>query len=203
MKGLAELEARAAAYCAAYVEKYGALEPRQFTGLYSSHLAHLLNECRCWMVEKPLIVGQAPGPSGCGEPVGGRIGRRLAGYMGVTLEEFLERFDRENLVDRYPGRSGEGDAFPAAEARERARKVCFEDRPYVLLLGRGVAGAFGLGAQPWLTWAYVKRVLPAQLGTVFVHARVAVVPHPSGRNRWWNEQANRERAGEFLGDLPG
>lgn len=31
--------------------------------------------------------------------------------------------------------------------------------------------------------------------------RVAVVPHPSGVNRWWNEPANVEAAGRFLREL--
>ena len=28
--------------------------------------------------------------------------------------------------------------------------------------------------------------------------RVAVVPHPSGRSRYWNDPANRDAAAEFL-----
>ena len=141
---------------------------------------------------KPLIIGQAPSKTGEGcEPINGRSGKKLAACMGVSVEEYLERFERVNVLDRFPGKQGKGDKFPLPEAREAAQGIRLEGRPFVLLLGRGVASAFGLGNLPWLEWAEVEQ------------ARVAVVPHPSGINRWWNEQENRERAREFLGNLTG
>jgi len=56
---------------------------------------------------------------------------------------------------------------------------------WVLLIGQGVARAFGVQAG-LLEW--VERE----------GAWLAVVPHPSGVNRWWNELRNVERAAAFL-----
>jgi hypothetical protein len=55
-------------------------------------------------------------------------------------------------------------------------------------MGRGVAAAFGLRPQvPVLEWR------EAQPGR-----RLAVVPHPSGRNLWYNDPANRVAVRDFV-----
>ena len=51
---------------------------------------------------------------------------------------------------------------------------------------RNGAGAYGLGVVSFLEWTRVGR------------ARVAVISHPSGVSRWWNDQGNARRAREFL-----
>jgi uracil-DNA glycosylase len=62
---------------------------------------------------RPIIVGQAPGPNTDPlEPLSGRSGARLAELCGITHPEFLARFDRRNLLPKFPGRSGgKGDAW--------------------------------------------------------------------------------------------
>ena len=140
-----------------------------------------------------LLVGQAPGPSG-GAPFAGRSGAFLARLSGLSQQEFLRRTGPRNLLRRWPGPSGrgKGDAFPARRARRAADRIRRSCRGWtsLILAGRAVAGAFGLGGLPLLRWSYDPDS----------RLRVAVVPHPSGINRWWNAPANRRRAARFLRD---
>jgi uracil-DNA glycosylase len=150
---------------------------------------------------RALIVGQAPAklddPT---RPITGKTGRRLAGYMGFFEDEqdlFEGAFDRANLLDCYPGKQGKGDAFPREEAQRGAISL-YIDRlgpvsckyDWLLLLGRNVARCFAQQLKPWMEW---ETWMPQGL-------RVAVFPHPSGVNRWWNEEANRVAASMFLRD---
>ena len=135
---------------------------------------------------KPLIIGQAPGGSGDGIPLSGRCGRKLCGLMKTDLDDYLETFDRINVLESFPGKNGKGDSFPTRKAREMASKIELHGRPLVVLLGRNVARAFGLAKMDPLTWTTVH-------GT-----KVALVPHPSGVNRWWNDCTNVRRARRFL-----
>ena len=134
---------------------------------------------------KLLIIGEAPGPSGAADPLGGRASRFLAQLADRSQDAFLLAVERRNLLDSWPGGDGEGSAFPLYAAAEAARVVRPTlDGRRVLLLGR-VGQVFGI-QQGWYEWVY--------LGT----ARVARFPHPSGLNRLWNDQAERRAAGRFL-----
>jgi uracil-DNA glycosylase len=141
-------------------------------------------------VTRPLIIGEAPSrTAGAARALDGRSGERLARLLGVGLDQLLERFETANLLERWPGPAGrKGAAFPARMAREAAERVRL--RGSVLLAGRRVAAAFRLSA-PYFEWATLRG------------ARVAVIPHPSGVNRWWNDPANRERAAAFLREVVG
>lgn len=121
--------------------------------------------------------------------------------MGLTLEEYLESFERINLLHDYPGKTlDRQDKFPRHEARVAAGKLrrMFAGRD-IVLLGRAVSSCWDrrLAEVPFLEWT----VDPLFYGTV------AVVPHPSGRNLWYNDLANRRAAGRFwqalLASLPG
>lgn len=150
------------------------------------------------MMQNVLLVGEAPGKGGrLGGPVLlGRIGRRLARLMGATEDQYRRRTRRVNLLTRWPGRaSGNGSAWPVKRARRSARRM--EDAGLfappdriVILLGRRVAAAFGLGGAPWFTSFQMasSQGMPAE---------VVVAPHPSGASRWWNEPANVARARRF------
>jgi uracil-DNA glycosylase len=133
------------------------------------------------------IIGQAPGArNGKRRAFEGRSGDRLAEAAGLRGHaELRRRADVTNLLRRFPGKSGriKGDAFPMRRARRAARIRKLEG--VVLLIGRGVARAFDVDA-PFLRW--VRRG----------DARIAVVPHPSGVNLWWNSAENRRRARRFL-----
>lgn len=134
---------------------------------------------------RPLLVGEAPGPTGGGPPLGGRAGRLLDRMAGRA---FVDACDRVNLLDAWPGHAGKASAFPAAEAREAAAALLAVDRHRVLLLaGKRVAGAFGLRRPEFLCW------YPLAGGRL-----AGVVAHPSGVNRWLNVPLHRELTGRFL-----
>lgn len=123
----------------------------------------------------------------------GRCGARLASLAGISLDEFLARTERVNLLDRYPGKSGKGDAFPMDEARRAAARLMFRlmdggiyapVQP-VVLLGGNVAGAFHVNRDLFI-W-----------GQCYSHPLVAVAPHPSGISRWWNSPENIKTAKTF------
>lgn len=140
---------------------------------------------------KPLFVGQAPARRGNpAAPLEGRVGQRLADLMGIEFAEYLDVTDRTNLLPKFPGRRREtgakrgGDHFPLKKAKWHARRLKIEDR-IVVLLGKGVARAFELDVD---------------FLTVHEHrgATVAIIPHPSGKNLWWNDPANVAAATDFL-----
>lgn len=139
---------------------------------------------------KPLIVGEAPARTTVGAPpFAGRTGARLAELAGI--DRLRDGFDVVNLLDRWPGPSGaKGSLFPLARAREAAVLLAPRlRRRHVVLAGRRVAAAFWLARLPYLAWETVGG------------ADVAVLPHPSGVCRWWNEPENVAAASAFLRGL--
>lgn len=137
---------------------------------------------------KPLIVGQAPGPNtDPAEPLSGPSGRRLAALCGMDLADFLGRFDRVNLVDRFPGKAGKGDKFPVNLGR-RAALILSRDFAgrRVVLLGAHVARCFEL-----------KPITPPGAFVPMWGGAVTIFPHPSGISRWWNETENLRIANHF------
>lgn len=144
--------------------------------------------------EKPLLIGQAPSAETEGRPAfDGRSGRFLASLLGLPLPELFRRLEATNLIGRFPGkavRPGKGDLFPTEEAKEAAAKLDVTGRE-VLLAGKKVAAAFGLKKVGWFE--------PTKLGKGERSAKV--IPHPSGVNRWWNDEKNREKAKKVLKKL--
>ena len=141
---------------------------------------------------KMIFVGQAPSCETDERPAfTGRCGRFLAEMLGLPQEEMLRRFLFINLLPRFPGKAKGGDAFPMDQARVYAEALAsfFSRKNSVVLLGRNVAKAFNLGSLDLLSWHH-----PVQTHG----ARTAMVPHPSGINRWYNDEANREKATWFL-----
>lgn len=127
-----------------------------------------------------LLIGEAPGPAGDGLPLEGPVGRRLADWAGVPWEAYLELTERHNLYASDPG------PWSAEDARRHAQSVFPQlVGRRTILLGRRVADAFGIREGPF-RWI---RVGPTS---------VAVVPHPSGRNRYWNDPAHVDLARSFL-----
>lgn len=135
------------------------------------------------------IVGQAPGRRARGEgPLGGACGRRLARLAGFgSFVELRQRAKLVNLLDRFPGKNGRGDAFPMIAAIETASAM--KPRGVVLLAGKNVAAAFGFDGAEFFEWR--------RRGTT----RFAVIPHPSGLSRWWNDPFNVTRAAAFLREV--
>lgn len=142
---------------------------------------------------KVVIVGQAPSrTSDPREPLSGRSGARLAALCGITLTEFLDRFERRNLLGEFPGRreAVEGDYYVGVA---EARRIADGLRP--ALRGRS---AVVLGA---VNAAAFRITAPAFRFQELDGLRLAWSPHPSGVSRWWNDRANEERARRFWRSL--
>ncbi len=105
-----------------------------------------------------------PHPPGC---AGDRLCHRI---LDEHRGSYLEKYDRTNLC------SG---AWSTTEARVRALDLLESGRPMVLL-GARVARAFGLDFLPFSV------ACGASL--------MAVLPHPSGRCRLWNDVGSYARA---------
>jgi len=142
--------------------------------------------------DKPILVGQAPGKEG-GSPLTGRVGKRLARLMGISYKDYIERTERINVLDRYPGAAEhKGDLFPMKEAKACVKKLlgCFVGRR-VLFLGKVTAKAFGHDEVKLFEWQESS-------DSTYMFA---VCPHPSGVATWWNKIENENRASSFLGLL--
>lgn len=133
------------------------------------------------MSERILTIGENPGLSGDSEAtLEGSVGKRLASYAGLTWREYLDLTERRNLFPEYVH------PWPREEARDRAELI-FPSLigRRTLLLGQRVATAFAFH-WPVLNWVSIGPVT------------VAIVPHPSGLNRWWNDPINATMARQFL-----
>ena len=113
----------------------------------------------------------------------------LVGERGRELRDFIEN-DLGQGLKRAVVICATSDQPPLLRVRAafaaHAVAEYFRDRGrQVLLAGRGVAGAFGVDL-PFFLWAEERGMM------------VAVVPHPSGVSRWWNDPANERRARRFL-----
>jgi hypothetical protein len=110
---------------------------------------------------------------------------------GMSSYQYLKEFDRRNLL------AGEWDISEAIRAG-----VAFRNS---LLLGSTVVV---LGREVWRALGLKPRTEP---GESFVGGgggqrggktvRWVYLPHPSGRNMWYNEEENRAYAGRLLADL--
>jgi hypothetical protein len=110
-------------------------------------------------------------------------GGRLARCLGMSATEYLAAFARRNLL---------ADAeWSAPAAREAAELLVRQEHPAgLVLLGVRVACAFGVPRAPYEV-----------LGAVFVDGSVertclvpsTQIPHPSGRNRAWNDPATPDK----------
>lgn len=140
-----------------------------------------------------LIIGQAPAMDGNPEePLEGRIGKKLAAMFGCTYEEYLAMSQRFNILPEWPGRKGKkGDKFPKVIARINAQRMEYSFAwCTVLFLGIQVGRMFRFPGKP-LKWARI----PRPSGNFY---QAAVLPHPSGINRWWNYQENKTHAVKFM-----
>lgn len=155
---------------------------------------------------KPLLIGQAPGPNTNPDlplfPVPKTsAGGRLQVMTGLTRGQYLDHFERINLLPYFPGKVKRDDKFPMPPARLAATaiKPLLAGRT-VILVGRNVAEAFEFPAEfhDWVRWP-VRRPCIVTKSTGL--AAMAVIPHPSGRNHWYNKAENRARSAAFWADF--
>lgn len=122
-------------------------------------------------------------PSGC---TGWRLWQMARARTGIEEEAWLDMTDRRNLCL--------GD-WSVEQARESARDMVRELRGRVaIFLGADVAGCFpscGMTAQ-WMR----QFGTPPRPVEPWIH-----LPHPSGRNHFYNDPANRAATEILLADL--
>ena len=120
-----------------------------------------------------------PYPPGC---TGHRIFTMLLVKMPDLLRhQYLDGFERVNLVD--------GKDFSMRLARQKAQEIVdkYQGRT-VVVLGASTRAALKLPH---------KLILPMHRDGVIWRQ----LPHPSGRNRWYNDARNRELAASLLTEL--
>ncbi len=132
------------------------------------------------------IIGEAPGPNTSPKlpmfPLPSRsAGGRLLGYAGIPVEDYLGRLARRNLFAELGPWSTRTARLQAFQIFWWLRNMATGIRR-VLLLGGRVGAAFGL-AEFW-------RPLKLERDLVLV-----AIPHPSGKNRVYNDPDVCRRAG--------
>lgn len=120
-----------------------------------------------------------PHPPGC---TGHRIFLMLSeACPGVTRSQYMRAFDRRNVVS--------GATWSAVEARRGADALVqsLQGREAVVL-GGAVRAVFGLP--------------PTLIHPVALHGVTwRQIPHPSGRNLWYNDERNKQIVGQLLAEL--
>lgn len=136
------------------------------------------------------LVGESPNRATVGQPdlwlVPDDSGlmhsaNRLLALTGWTLDQYLGVFEHRTNLWHWPMR------LWANDGRKHARQIAMQSThdDGVVILGSKAAEMFDLDDELPFTWV----------------GRYAVIPHPSGRCRYWNEPGARETAREFFGDL--
>lgn len=160
------------------------------------------------MIPRPVFVGIAPScPEESGQPLSAiapnATGRRLAVLADMSPLRFMMATDRVNLCPH--GREG---SITVAEGRPFAEMLAGSLLRHrtVVMLGRNVADCFGVRESDPCVW--YSRPLRPETGTAGYRAgkgvppfRWGVLPHPSGRNRWYNDLYNLALAEKFVRDL--
>src|SRR5215510_15003453 len=133
------------------------------------------------------LVGQAPSRQGDPrKPLAGPNGQKIAQLAGMSYDELIA-CRRKHLNTHYIGKRGKGEPFDPAKANVNAADVLLDwNVERIVLLGKNVSRCFGFRDLPFLAEIriYGRRFL--------------LFPHPSGRNRWWNERQNERRARQLL-----
>lgn len=133
--------------------------------------------------QKIVLVGMGPGsdddpPLALSPWVANSTGARLAELTGFDPQTYLDTFARINLCG-----TAEFD-WRAAQHMAQSLRCCG------LLEGRKVVC---LGPKVW--YAFME---DREVKLCVWHGRYAWIPHPSGRNRWYNDPENRARVQEFF-----
>lgn len=107
-------------------------------------------------------------------------GRRLFNATGMKLKDYMDVFERINLL--------EAPEWSMPTARQAAAKI--KDR----LKGRRI---IVLGSQAWTALGLPKKDIldphHASDGTRWI-----MLPHPSGKNVWYNDETNRAKVKKFF-----
>jgi uracil-DNA glycosylase len=153
-------------------------------------------------MKRVVLIGQAPGPNTNPEaPLfpapRTSAGGRLMEFLGLSTGEYLERFDRYNLLQKFPGKDAGGeDKFSMRQARLCAGAIKpFLHKRCVVFVGRAVAEAFGYPKcrLEFFEWAAHRPVHGSNQ-----HFVCSAIPHPSGRNHFYNDPENKLKLKTFF-----
>lgn len=112
-------------------------------------------------------------------------GRLCSLILQLSVKEYIKSFDRVNLC---------AEKWSMKEAKERALDLLTvrgeKQHDHFILFGSKVATAFGLRFNPFMSTTIGTG--PAR------EVSVTILPHPSGRNRIWNEPGAIERARDMI-----
>jgi len=159
-------------------------------------------------MHKPLLIGMNnpvslraghelyPLPEGC---TGNRLWKMLHQRTNASMREYVDTFERRNLVRAV--------AWDRTKARARAYETIVELRGKgrtVVLLGNAVREAFD-----WVLRGegLLDPTCAAGIPPLLVHPQEAggctwrQIPHPSGRNLFYNDEKNREVVAMLLEEL--
>lgn len=171
-------------------------------------LSETLEEDRSAALPRTVFVGIAPARLGDeGQPLSAlasqSTGRKIADMLGMQPIEYMRLFDRINVCP-FPQPSTIQPKEWTSAAENLAGSILRGRR--VIMLGQNVAECFGVprGAYDYCEWkictSSFRGIAGFRAGRMSLPFSWAVLPHPSGRNRWYNEHENRERAIDFLWD---
>ena len=122
----------------------------------------------------------------------GCSGARLCTFLGLTEDEYLERFERRNLL------SQEKWSVPLARRAAAFLVSQISDGDRLVLLGAQVTQAFRYEFELLKIWE-ARDQLPGRE----IHYRVLIAPHPSSMSRIWNDPAMPARLRAALAELEG
>lgn len=141
-------------------------------------------------MSKIVLVGEAPGPEGRADcPLfpypAGSTGQRLQNITGLPRSRYLAAFDRVDLLAEYPGPH-----FPIGAGTASAKNLLASllRGRRIIAVGKNVARCFGAEDDYQLCEWY-----PLPGG-----GSLALIPHTSGRNLWYNFAPNRELVKSFF-----
>ena len=137
-----------------------------------------------------LVIGQGPSKTTVAQPPWtGPSAKRLCRLLDVSMEDFHRRCEVMNVREEYLEKAtdAKGDLFKIAfgEAAQRMT-VAAATCSHVLICGLQTARACGFRRPDTFQW------MPWQ------DKRLAIIPHPSGINLFWNKIENVKLAERFL-----
>jgi uracil-DNA glycosylase len=143
--------------------------------------------------QRAYILGQAPGSVEAyeGRPWRGRAGQTLRQWLQLDERDFYRIFYCASVMRCYPGRSptGRGDRAPTPAERD----LCsfWREWEFRLLRPKLIVPVGILAARQLLRIGSLTECIGEsfELG----EAVAVPLPHPSGRNIWLNDRANRGR----------
>tara|TARA_Y100000310_G_scaffold276127_1_gene293077 strand:+ start:256 stop:762 length:507 start_codon:yes stop_codon:yes gene_type:complete len=143
-----------------------------------------------------LLIGEAPTLKYRGmPPFSGPTGARLCEVFDADFRSYA---DAINILSDPQRRKEKGSEYNAEKAKENARLVAdyLARTPWglftgIVFAGKRVAATFG--------FEDLEYFVPGELPVRTIKGRwrwlkVWTMPHPSGVNRWWNEDCNLQKA---------